>query len=172
MSSNKGIAGFFCIVLCMGFISPLKVNAESIMVGTGDHHADVYIEFNDGGNYTFDVAFDGSTTGLGLFDIIEANTTLTTVRQNFGFGIFIDGITYDGHSNIGYGGGENWWHYWTKDPGDTEWISSTIGVADRIVIDGSSAGMIYGRASAVPEPTTLMTLALGLLGLIKRRYSA
>ena len=54
-------------------------------MGSGENEANVVIEFSDGGLYTFEVGFDGTTTGLGLFDVIEAETTLTTVRDDFGF---------------------------------------------------------------------------------------
>lgn len=141
--------------------------ASVIPVGTGTKHAEVYIEFNDGASYRFDVAFEGSPTGMELLDIIEANEALTTTRV-FG-GMFLDGVTYDGHSNVGYGGGENWWHYWTREPG-LEWFDpQAYGAFDRIVQDGSSDGWIYGRIGApLPEPATLVLLGAASLFVIRR----
>jgi len=137
--------------------------ADMIEVGSGDNSAELYLEFNDGAVYEFNISFDDTTTGLGLFDTIEAETTLTTDRQDYGNGPFINGITYDGHSNIGFDGGENWWHFWIKDGPQEEWTAASYGVSDRIIEDGYSDGWIYGRASAVPEPSALALLALGSL---------
>lgn len=151
----------------------LAVGADPIRVGSGENVAYSVINFDDGANYTFEVYFDGTTTGLGLFDIIEANSDLSTDRQNFGFGIFINGITFEGHSNIGYAGGENWWHYWTKDSEEASWTSPFIGAGDRVVPNGGSDGWVYGRAGApLPEPAGLMLLALGSLLLHRRHRGA
>ena len=90
-------------------------------VGSGANQAHVVVAFGDGANFIFDVNFDGATTGLGLLDIIEADTTLTTVRQVFSFGTLVDGITFDGHSNIGFGGGDNFWHYWVREEEADPW---------------------------------------------------
>ena len=134
-----------------------------VPVGMGANSAGVYIEWADGYIAEFTVSFDESTiTGLGAFDAIEAETTLTTVRADFGFGIFVDGISYNGHSDIGYDGGENWWHYWIKD-GAGDWTSPGFGVADRVLSDGSMDGWIYGRAGQIPEPATFALLGMGAL---------
>lgn len=143
--------------------------ADLITVGTGTNSAELYLEFKGGAVYEFEVAFDGTTTGIGLFDIIEAETTLTTDRQDFGFGVFVNGITYDGHSNIGYAGGEDWWHYWTKDGESAGWAAPSVGAVDRVVEDGFSDGWIYGRAGTVPEPASLALMLIGGLLIGKRR---
>jgi hypothetical protein len=139
----------------------------AIPVGSGGSHAGVYVEFADGAVYNFDVAYDGSTTGMGLLDLIQAAQPFTTVRV-FG-GMFLDGITYAGHSNIGWGGGENWWHYWTRE-GSGPWSSpESYGAFDRVVQNGSADGWIYGRAGApVPEPGGLGLMGLGVFMLCRR----
>ncbi len=144
--------------------------AGLIEVGGGDNSAYVYIEWKDGYTAEFDVSFDGESTGLGLMDIIEAETALTTVRNDFGFGVFIDGISFNGHSNSGYGGGEDWWHYWTMDAGDSEWQNSLVGAVDRIVADGASDGWVYGRGT-IPEPATMALLGLGGFLVSRRKFS-
>ena len=145
--------------------------ATPVEVGTGDNIADLYIEWSDGYIAEFIVSFEElSVTGIGLFDIVEAETTLTTIREDYGWGIFIDGIEFNGHSNVGYGGGEDWWHYWIKDAGESEWAAPVFGTADRIVYDDDADGWIYGRAGApIPEPCTIALLGLGGLLLRKRR---
>jgi hypothetical protein len=160
----KSILGMFCVLALCG----CAATAAPIEVGTGQNSSGVYIEFNDGFIAEFIVKFDAlAISGLDIFDTIEAETTLTTVRDNFGWGIFIDGISYQGHSNIGYQGGENWWHYWIDD--GQGWSSSGYGVADRTVYDGYSDGWIYGRAGEpLPEPATLFFLCGGFM-LLRRR---
>ncbi len=147
--------------------------AAIINVGTGSNTAAVEIEWADGFLAEFEVSFDTpSITGWEAVTIIEANTSLVTVYNDYGTpeapNIFIDGITFDTHSDIGYDGGENWWHYWTKDAGQS-WESSLIGVSDRVLLDGDTDGFVYGHAFApgVPEPATMLLLAVG--GFLARR---
>ncbi len=144
--------------------------ATAMDVGTGENSAGLYIEWSDGCVAEFLVNFDEPTvSGLGLFDTVEAYSSLTTLRSDFGFGVFIDGITYNAHSNVGYAGGEDWWHYWVK-RGDADWVSPPYGASDRVVSSGDMDGWIYGRAGTVPEPSTLLLLCLG--GLLVRRARA
>jgi hypothetical protein len=144
--------------------------ADPIEVGSGENQADVVIEFSSGAWYEFDVFFDGTTTGLGLFDIIEFETDLETVRLDFGFGEFIDGIIFDGHSDVGFGGGENWWHYWTREVGESSWTASFIGAADRTVTDGDADGWVYGNANPpVPEPTSAVFAAAVMVVVARRK---
>ena len=151
--------------------------ATPIPVGAGVNNATMAIEFSDGALYEFDICFGATEsdteTGLGLFDILEANTSLTTLRTTYTFGTFVDGISYDGHSNSGFYSGEDWWHYWIKDSGDTNWLAPSYGVSDRTITDGDSDGWVYGKAYApgeAPEPATATLLAtLISLALFRRR---
>ncbi len=119
----------------------------------GDKFSKVLVEFSDGAFHAFGVSYSNpNTTGIGLMDIIEDYTTLTTVRVNDPyFGIYIDGISYNGHSNSGYGGGEQWWHYWVKEPATT-WELSWIGASSRTASDGGADGWVYGRDGALRLP--------------------
>ena len=156
-------------VVAVVAITSSLATAIPVDVGTGDNSAGLYIEWSDGYIAEFIINFEDETiTGLGMFDVVEAETTLTTVREDYGWGIFIDGITYDNHSNIGFGGGDDWWHFWIKD-GDQDWLSPGYGVADRVLYDGDMDGWIYGRAGPVPEPSMIALLGLGALLLRKRR---
>jgi hypothetical protein len=157
-------------------LSAATAGGSPIEAGSGDNHATLVINFGDGANYVFDVAFDGAPTGLGLFDIVEDWTTLTTVRNDFGWGVYVDGIAYEGHSNAGYGGGEDWWHYWIKDTETAAWESPMdFGASGRLVSNGSYDGWVFGSADVpvvAPDPATLGLLALGAAGALLRRRRA
>ena len=157
-------------IVCMLFIL-LVVNssvvAEIIDVGTGDNTAGLYVEWKDGFSVEFAVNFDTpSLTGWELLDAVKGETTLETVVEDFGWGDFIDGIIYEGHSNIGYGGDADWWHYWIMNAPSTDWVSPAYGIADRTLYDGDVDGWVYGR-DTIPEPCTLILMAFG--GLVLRR---
>ena len=141
---------------------------EQFTAGTGQNNANLYIEWNDGYSSQFTVSFDStSITGLNLFDIVEASTGLTTARESYGSAVFIDGISFKGHSNIGYNFGANWWHYWVKDSDQQDWLSPAYGAGDRVIYNGDSDGWIYGRDTSVPEPVSIALFGIG--GLILSR---
>lgn len=152
------------IAIAMTAMANSAAFAAIIEIGTGQNVAGLYIEWGDGYTAEFAVRFETPTvTGLQIFDIIEANTSLATTRGDFGWGVFIDGLTYDGHSDIGYNGGEYWWHYWNKNNGQS-WESSWTGVADRILSNGDTDGWIYGHAGApAPEPATFILFSIAAL---------
>lgn len=157
----------FSVVCCVLFLFSAISFATPIAVGSGQNSAGVRIEWSDGYVADFLVSFDGDMTGMGLLDVIESQTTLDVTTDNFGFGLFVDGISFDSHSDIGYGGGENWWHYYNKDAGQTDWTASWVGASDRIVSGGDWDGWSYGHE--IPEPATMAVLAIGVI-LLKRKH--
>ncbi len=157
------IRGLF-ILGCLCFV-PGLLTAAPLEVGAGVNTASVYIEWADGFSVDFLVHFgqteSDTTTGLGLMDIVEAETELTTVRNDFGWGAFIDGISYQEHSNEGYAGGELWWHYWENNAGSRNpWQSSMAGAAGRIVAHGDADGWIYGHGYE-PAPASVNPFLAG-----------
>lgn len=166
--ASKRVMSLVYIAAVLAMVSSLAV-AVPIEVGTGQNSAGLYVEWQDGYSAEFLVKFDEPTiSGLGLFDVVQSQSTLTTLRSDFGWGVFIDGIAYDGHSNSGYGGGENWWHYWIKNDGQN-WQSPAFGAADRVLYNGDMDGWVYGRAGTVPEPTSMVLLGIGGLLILRRK---
>jgi hypothetical protein len=137
---------------------PSLAAATPVEVGTGVNTASVYIEWSDGFNAEFLVHFgqaeSDTTTGLGLMNVIEAETELATLRVDSEFGSYIDGIGYQRHYNEGWAGGDDWWHYWENDAGSrTGWVVSTTGANGRVVAHGDADGWIYGHG-AEPAPAS------------------
>ncbi len=171
----EGLLGRVRVAVAIAGLLGAAVFAEAtvIPVGSGANEASVQVDFADGASYTFFVSFDGAMTGMGLLDVIEANTTLIVTRSDFGWGAFVDGFTYDGHSNVGYAGGENWWHYWVKEAGESSWTSPSYGAATRAVADGSSDGWVYGRAGApIPEPAAVALIGAASFFVLRRSRRA
>jgi len=144
-------------------------------VGIGPDLATVVVEFQDGAGYVFEVSFDDSlsTSGLDVMQVLETEiTSFALTIVDFGFGLFIDGISYAGHSDSGFGGGELYWHYWTKDAEIDPWTFSQIGAADRIVNDGAWEGWRYDAGTPLPAPGSGLLMGLGLAGLAWRGRAA
>ena len=153
---------YLITLLCLCALPCIAI-ADTIEVGTGANTALVYIEWSDGFSAEFNVHFgedaNDTTTGLGLIDIIEANIELTTVRNDFGYGEYIDGISYSDHNDSGYGGGELWWHYWENNAGSKNpWVSSMTGAGGRSVSNGDADAWIYGSAE---EPPAIDVIEVG-----------
>ncbi|MGB8226194.1 MAG: PEP-CTERM sorting domain-containing protein [Sedimentisphaerales bacterium] len=174
---TKILKKLICVSIVL--IMSSSIIAMPIEVGTGVNTAGVYIEWSDGFIAEFDINFGQSAldtiTGADLLLTLDSELSdFTLAYTNWGSetapDLFVDGIEYQGHINSGYSGGENWWHYWIKDAGESEWISPMYGMSSRTVHNGDVDGWIYGRGGApIPEPTTTASLALGGLLLRRRR---
>lgn len=165
-------ATFVAGIVMAGASAALPIEAS---VGTGPDLATVVLGFQDGAEFVFEVAFDDAvlTTGIDIMQSLQAElASFSLTIEDFGFGLFIDAIAYDVHSDGGFGGGELFWHYWTKDSALDPWTFSQIGAVDRIVSDGAWEGWRYGPGAPIPEPGTALLLALGLAGLTRLRRAA
>ncbi len=140
----------FALMVCACCAWVGVAQANLVTVGSGVNQAKITIEWEDGYRAEFLVHFGGmetdTLTGLELLDIVEAETGLTTVREDFGFGPFVDEISFEGHISGGFGGGDLWWHYWVGDgKDDAAWRSSATGASGRTLGHGDADGWIYGH---------------------------
>jgi hypothetical protein len=129
---------------------------EYAYVGTGGSFAKVLVEFGDGAIYAFGVSFaDPSTSGIGLMDLIEAGTTLTTQREYYeGLGWIIEGISYHGHTSVDdwYHDPDAWWRYWVQDPPAGWEMPQDYGASGRIATDGCADAWVFGHDSTPRLP--------------------
>ncbi len=166
------ILATFAATVAVADILPITITETA---GMGSCSAFVAINFADGAKYNFQVNFDGTPTGEEILNTLDTETGLDVYFSDFGWGRFVDGFAYDGHSNIGYTGGENWFHYWVADSvnpsGWPNWTSPSYGASARTITNGDWDGWVYGSAASpvVPEPATLGLAALGILFLRNRR---
>lgn len=176
MASRRLVSLLF--VLVVSAASTSLATAGVVEVGSGVSTAGVYIEWSDGFIAEFEVSFGQSPadtiTGADLLLTLDSELSqFTWEYTNWGSeeepDLFVDGIEYLGHYNSGYGGGDDWWHYWIKDAGELEWTSPLYGMSSRTVGDGDMDGWIYGRDTPVPEPATIVFLAAGGILLHRKR---
>lgn len=147
-------------------------------VGQGDSTASVQFDFLDDQSFLFNVSWDGSMTGRGVFDIIVADSSdafdFEFEAISFSFGDFLVGVGIDDAYDYGEGSPPDYadsWHYWLAE-GDDEWQAAAIGFSDRILEDGSRDAWVFGDFDApatIPAPATLALLALIPLGRKRRR---
>ena len=161
-------------VAWLGASLPASALPIEATVGSGPDLATVVIEFGNGAGFAFEVLFDDAvvTTGLDIMRTLEAElTSFVLTELDFGeFGIAIDGIAYDGNADVGFGGGENFWHYWNRDSDLDPWGFASVGASNRVVLDGYQDGWVYGSANPpLPEPSTAVLVGLGIVAAARRR---
>jgi len=173
------------LVVLAGFVRPVgaslvddvEISEWAYIGGAGinDDLAIVVIDYDTrslGNEYAFGVYFvdSGDVTGMDLLSELSADTSLELAVDDYGFGLFVSGINYDGRD------GEyiwpDWWSYWTSSDGES-WTSSSVGACDRLVQHGQWDGWSaadelfteppYSQAPNVPIPEP-MSAAFVILG--------
>ncbi len=170
---------FITTLALLGLYTLPAADAAITQLGFGTNNSHLVINFSNGAIAQFEVSYNDvllSGTGKALMDYVESQTALETVQNEFNFGegpiFFLDGISYEGNSNSGFGGGDDWWQYWVWDPSDESWTSPGFGFSDRLIEDGSWDGWVYGSSAPpvlIPEPGTLLLSLFGMGYLFHRR---
>lgn len=150
------------LFLSLGVTSPAR--ADLVSLGSGENKAFAVINFDDGYKVQFELFFsEASITGTELLqkiDTLSDKFSIDTIDFGPGLGLFVDGISYTDstntlHSNLGYGGGDAWWHYWVRESATDTWTSpETYGSSSRTVVNGSWDGWVYGNARNPLLPDT------------------
>jgi hypothetical protein len=149
------------LVIAASLLLTTQAHADLVTLGNGPNKATAVVNFSDGYAVQFDYFFsDSSLTGSSLLKKIDDDSAaFSTSVQHYSFGDFVNGLTYldklgTTHTNSGYGGGSNWWHYWVKDLATDPWVSpEDYGAADRVVTHGTFDGWVYGSERAPVAPT-------------------
>jgi len=147
--------------------------------GNGSKQSALVIDFADNGGsaYAWGFRYDGALSGLDMIRAVDAaDSSLAFDIVSYSFGDAVNGISYGSLSKAGFVAG-SYWSYWNGITA-TNWISSNVGASDRVLSDGSWDGWSWGdgattpRANvvaAVPEPSSLLVLGLGLAFFRRRR---
>ena len=156
------------LIIATAISAGAAVTSYEYIAGSGTYFASCLIDFG-AHSYLFGYRWDtGTPSGFDMISAIDAAGDLSLDIKNYGYGDFVNGISYNGDSKIGYAGDENWWHYWVSADGET-WEMSGEGASSRVISNGTWDGWCYGSAGApdlpgVPEPSSMIAL-ISMLGL-------
>lgn len=170
----------------------------SYWIGTGSNQSAIVIDWKDGkepASLAWGFRWDGAATGEDMIRAIAGSIGTTTVPASpnpggdpsltlftiffSGFGFAVQELQYDlgggeqhregGFSSISAG----FWSYWTSDASltlPTTWVSSQVGMGDRVLTNNSWDGWSWAAnfagvapdqpISAVPEPGTVALLII------------
>jgi len=172
------------LVLVFGF----TVNAGALTfdglvneysAGAGANAATIVIDFGLE-YYGFGYSWDGNSTSWAALDAVDVAGALDVNATDWGdMGIFVNDLIYPGADKYDYGADyAGWAHYGSS---DGEIWSQTGGVSFRSLSDGDWDCWVWTNYDEswnpvrtpgqlpVPEPTTLVLLAIGGLLVRKRR---
>ena len=142
--------------------------AGSYVVGTGSSSSFVQFQFTNTNTYLYEVRYDGALFGDDLFAIIATAQPgyFSYTTEQFTFGVALLGVSIGADADSGFGNPPDYldyWHYWTREAGETAWTESWVGFGDRAVSNGSWDGWVFNSAAApaaIPAPGALALLAL------------
>ena len=161
-----------CIAVIVASLSLAAPSAAELVgsytVGTGASASFVEFQFTNSNAYLYEVRYDGTLHGDDLFTIIASAQPgyFSYTTERFSFGVALLGVSIGADSDSGFGNPPDYldyWHYWTREPGESDWTESWIGFGDRVLTDGSWDGWVFNSAApplAVPAPGALAVLAI------------
>jgi hypothetical protein len=144
-------------------------------VGAGANTSYLQFEFANANTYLYAVRYDGSLRGSDLFGIVAGAQPGFFSYQvvSFGFGDALFGVAIGSDANEGFGNEPaylDYWHYWTREAGATNWTNSMIGFGDRTVSNGSWDAWVFDSdAAPVAVPAPAVGAVLGAIAIMRRR---
>lgn len=172
----KCIIGFIVLAGCSVTASAELVG--SYTVGSGANSSQLLFQFTNTNSYLYEIRYDGALFGDDLLAIAAAAQPgfFSYQVKSFSFGDALLSVSIGTDVDTGFGNPPDYldyWHYWTKEPGDTAWTESFVGFGDRAMSNGSWDGWVFNSATApmaVPTPGVLAVMALA--GSLRRRSRA
>lgn len=172
-----------CIVVvfligCTAFATPIVYDGISVeiesLVGTGSNQTMVVIDWKSGltESHAWLYKYDGTKVVADAFDAIQAAVAGFEWSQT----AFVDYINYNDGSEFHQTVNTGWLSFWNKDSGDWAW--NDVGVYEQQLLNGGWSGIIaddypdWGDVPPtvpVPEPATVLVIALGTLIAHRRR---
>ena len=166
-------------------------------VGSGPNQAALVIDWNDGispQSLAWGLRWGGTATGADMLSAIDAADSRLAVDGSVGqYGLFVNGMSYylgagSTHDQTTPADWSQSWSYWVGDSATSpNWTSSQVGASSRLLADNCWDGWSFTSwdasynpitlpgdpvAAPVPEPSSLLPLASGLMslgGLVLRR---
>lgn len=176
ISAQAGAAPVFDVPLPGGYLD------VDYFVGAGAKTSYFVVDFagNGGDTHAFGFRYNGSPTAADALLALESQPGgLDTTTSDFGFGLFISKLAYQGDADApDYSVDGRFWGYslGVYSAETVSWSDSAVGISDRVLEDNSFEGLtafddfnplVRPRLPiAVPEPASAMLLLVGAAGLL------
>ena len=146
--------------------------------GSGANESTLIVDFGDA-SYAFSYMWsDPGTTSFDMLQGVAAESSFEFAHTDWGWGITVDTMTYDGYSLGEADTWDNGFGFWLSSNGE-DWETSPQGVNTQPLSDGSWDGWTYfeppdewpgGEPTVpVPEPSTAAMLLMGGAIAVTRR---
>ena len=138
------------------------VIGQPIEVGLGSNFGRLFVNFLEGPEIEFAVAFPDQTdfTGANLLETVrDAGIGFSVNSQTFGsLGGFVTQIGFEDDCDSGSGHQvDDWWRYWIRNAGEDDWTLSSVGASGREFRDADADAWVFGREGRpiLPGPLSM-----------------